>query len=158
MQRALPHEPVVRKEHGLVDSERGELGAARGRVPVVARENLVVARERRGAAALAPAALANRVGLAGRLHVRDREHRIAPHHAHVAERVVDEADRVAAPRRVDVFLPQAAVLEQVLIGVDHQAHGGLPRRTSEESAHRDASRADPGALYPRELTERPTRT
>ena len=75
---------------------------------------------------LAQASLPNRVGFTWELHVTNRKHFVPPHHANVAERVIDEANRIVAHRRVDVLLPQSPVLVEVLIRVD-DAHGTASR-------------------------------
>ena len=130
LQAALPAEPVVREEHRLVDPERDEALGARGGLPVVARQDLVVAREGRQAGALAAAALADGVGLARGLHVRHREDLVAPDDAHVPLGVVREADRLASQGGIDVLLPEPAVLEEVLVGVDHRLHRRPRARSS----------------------------
>jgi hypothetical protein len=84
------------KADRFVDTELGELRGSGDGVPVVARQRVVVAHERWETLALASPALADRVGLTGRLDVGDGEHPIPPDDAHVSERVVDEAYRLVA--------------------------------------------------------------
>jgi hypothetical protein len=70
--------PVVRKQRGFFHADRRELLEPRGRVPVVARQDLVVAGRGREPLALAAAALADRRGLDGQRDVRHAERSAAP--------------------------------------------------------------------------------
>ena len=92
VERALPEQPEVGEHHRLVDAHLGELVGARRRVPVVARQDLVVVRQRwqPGADALAP--VAELAGQAGMLHVDRAEPAVgAPAQPRIAEVVVDDA-------------------------------------------------------------------
>ena len=96
---------------------------------MVAGEQVVVAVLGRLAAARPGVTFADRVGLAGGLHLGEPEPlRRARRPTCCPTVVVDEADRVVAVARVDVLLPEAAVLDEVLIGVD-DGHGSPRSRT-----------------------------
>ena len=120
VERALPQQTEVREHDGLVDAHLGETIGARRRVPVVAREVVVVARLGREAGADAFAAVAQLAREAGVLHVDRPELAIgSPAQPRIAELVVDDAQHVVAVTRVDVVEPRRARLVEVLVGVDH---------------------------------------
>ena len=98
VQRALPEQAVVGEQHGFVDAELGELGEAGRRLPVVARQRVVVALERRQPAAGAAMVLADLGAAAGHLHLGDAELPVAPAQARRARRVVLDAQRLVAQR------------------------------------------------------------
>ena len=124
VERAFPEQAEVREHHRLVDTHRGEPVGAGGRVPVVAGQVFVVARLGRkpGADALAP--LTELAREPRMLHVDGAELAVGtPAQPRVAEVVVDDAQRVVAPARIDVVEPRRSRLVEVLVGVDH----GRPR-------------------------------
>ena len=119
VERALPQQPEVREHHRLVDAHRGELLGARGRVPVVARELVVVARTRREPGADAFATVAELGRLARVLHVDGPSLPVAPASA-TDSRASSSTMRSASSRRagIDVIEPRRAGLVEVLVGVD----------------------------------------